>query len=203
MLPLSRPLWFTREPSAQRVAEFLRAQNGAAVSYPAVGATRTKSPAGYNFDHNRVRLGAGDAAFEAARVAIESWTMFPRPWTRITPTKAPIVEGTVVAMLAHALGGWWLNACKIVYVVDETRPLRRFGFAYGTLPAHVETGEECFSVEQHADGSVWYDLRAFSRPHYWPVRLAKPLARGLQRRFARESLRAMQEAVATRVSAHP
>jgi len=48
-----------------------------------------------------------------------------------------------------------------VYVIDETVPVRRFGFAYGTLPAHVEQGEERFSVELHADGAVWYDLRAF------------------------------------------
>jgi uncharacterized protein (UPF0548 family) len=47
-----------------------------------------------------------------------------------------------------------------------------------------------------ADGSVWYDLRAFSRPRYWLVRLTKPLARGLQRRYAVESMAAMQRAVA-------
>src|SRR5256885_10327627 len=34
-----------------------------------------------------------------------------------------------VAMVAHALGFWWLNACRIVYVVDELAPTRRFGFA--------------------------------------------------------------------------
>jgi uncharacterized protein (UPF0548 family) len=99
-------------------------------------------------------------------------------------------------MQAHALGLWWLNACRIVYVIDEAAPVRRFGFAYGTLPAHVEEGEERFSIEQLADGSVWYDLRAFSRPRYWPVRLAKPVARRLQRRFVRESQAAMQRAVA-------
>jgi len=178
----------------------LAAQAHASVSYLEVGATRGEPPSGYNFDHNRTRLGSGDAAFQAACAAVRSWTMFPLPWTTIMPANASISEGTIVAMLAHALGGWWLNACKIVYVVDETVPLRRFGFAYGTLHAHVETGEECFSVEQQPDGSVWYDLRAFSRPRFWPVRLAKPLARGLQRRFACESLAAMRQAVAMSVS---
>jgi uncharacterized protein (UPF0548 family) len=100
-------------------------------------------------------------------------------------------------MQAHALGLWWLNACCIVYVIDETEPVRSFGFAYGTLAAHVERGEERFSVELHADGAVWYDLRAFSRPRYWPVRLTKPLARCLQRRFVRDSQAAMQQAVRT------
>jgi uncharacterized protein (UPF0548 family) len=100
-------------------------------------------------------------------------------------------------MQAHALGVWWLNACRIIYVLDEQAPVRRFGFAYGTLPAHVEQGEERFSVELQPDGSVWYDLRAFSRPRYWPVRLGKPFARRLQMRFVRESMTAMQQAVAT------
>ena len=38
------------------------------------------------------------------------------------------------------LGLWWLNACRIVYVVDEAGPVTRFGFAYGTLPGHAGSG---------------------------------------------------------------
>jgi uncharacterized protein (UPF0548 family) len=151
---------------------------------------------GYSLDHNRVRLGDGPAVFAAASAALRSWRMFPRPWTRIAPADAPIEVGTVVAMQARALGVWWLNACRIVYVLDEDEPVRRFGFAYGTLGAHVEQGEERFSVELHPDGAVWYDLRAFSRPRYWPVRLARPVARMLQRRFVRDSQREMRAAVA-------
>src|SRR5204862_5683672 len=97
---------------------------------------------------------------------------------------------------AHARGLWWLNACQIVYVLDEAGPVRRFGFAYGTMEAHVEQGEERFSVELHPDGSVWYDLRAFSRPRYWPVRIGKRIARRLQARFVRESQLAMRTVVA-------
>ncbi|MEO7798036.1 MAG: DUF1990 domain-containing protein, partial [Opitutaceae bacterium] len=88
-----------------------------------------------------------------------------------------------------------LSGCRVVYVLDEAGPVRRYGFAYGTLEAHVEQGEERFSVELHGDGGVWYDLRAFSRPRFWPVRLAKPLARRLQRRFVRDSQSSMQHAV--------
>ena len=126
--------------------------------------------------------------------------MFPSPWTRIAPANAPIEEGTVVAMLARVYGVWWLNACRIVYVIDERAPIRRFGFAYGTLPGHVESGEERFMIEWLADDTVWYDLRAFSRPRFWLVRLAAPLARGLQRRFVRESKIAMRDAVRCAVS---
>lgn len=165
------------------------------MSYSEVGASRAGAPAGYNLDHNRVSLGHGEEDFAAACAALRAWRMFPRPWTAIAPESAPIQEGQLLAMQARACGFWWLNACRIVYVVDEEVPVRRFGFAYGTLRAHVEQGEECFSVELHRDGGVWYDLRAFSRPRFWPVRLAKPLARRLQWRFVRDSQRAMQEAV--------
>jgi uncharacterized protein (UPF0548 family) len=185
------PAWFFTPPNEEAVGSFLRRQAASAFSYREVGATTGDGPAGYNLDHNRVRLGEGAAVFDAACAALRSWTMFPAPWTRISPADAPIVVGTVVAMQARAVGLWWLNACRIVYVVDEREPVRRFGFAYGTLPAHVEQGEERFSVEWLADDSVWYDLRAFSRPRHWAVKLAKPLARRLQRRFVRDSQRAM------------
>ena len=35
--------------------------------------------------------------------------------------------------MGRAIGFWWLNACRIVYVVDEAGPITQFGFAYGTL----------------------------------------------------------------------
>lgn len=196
MHAVERPIWSIRPPEPETVRAFLRQQEGRAFSYAEVGATRTEAPPGYYFDHNRVLIGHGDEAFARAREAIRTWKMFPRPWTKIVPSEASIVSSQGLAMQAYAMGVWWLNACRIVYVIDQAVPRRRFGFAYGTLAAHVEQGEECFSVEQLANGEVWYDLRAFSRPRYWPVRLAKPLARRLQRRFVRESQRAMKQAVA-------
>ena len=76
--------------------------------------------------------------------------------------------------------------------MDEEGPIVRFGFAYGTLPDHAEKGEERFSVEwHHEDNSVWYDILAFSRPNHPLARLGLPLTRRLQRRFARDSKRAM------------
>lgn len=194
-------MWTRRPPSPERVAAFLADQrrNGE-LSYRDVGASRAGAPAGFDMDHNRVRLGEGERAWAAAVAALRAWTMFPRPWTRIEPAGAPQREGEVVAMIAHIYDVWWLNACRIVYVVDEADANgRRVGFAYGTLRAHVESGEERFMVERRADDSVWYDLRAISRPRYWAARMAKLLARGLQRRFVRESQAAMGAAVARAV----
>jgi uncharacterized protein (UPF0548 family) len=201
MTVATKPRWSLRAPNRARTGAFLAAQLAAdpppPFSYLEVGASRhnAERPRGYALDHNRVQIGIGEAAFESACAAVRAWRMFPSPWTRIAPANTPIRVGEIVVMQAHALGVWWMNAARIVYTIDEHRP-RRFGFAYGTLPAHVEEGEERFSVELHEDGSVWYDLRAFSRPRYWPVRLGRRLARQLQARFVRDSQAAMRAAVA-------
>jgi uncharacterized protein (UPF0548 family) len=182
-------------PGLDEVTAHLTSQRGLPFTYSDVGATRDeREPAGFAHDHNRQRLGHGAGAFDRARQAIRTWTMFPAPLAYIEPLPIPIEVGAQAGVVVHALGLWWLNAARIVYVIDEPR---RFGFAYGTLPGHVECGEERFLVEWQADDTVWYDLRAFSRPGYWPVRAMRPLARVFQRRFGRLSKAAMLAAVST------
>jgi uncharacterized protein (UPF0548 family) len=52
-----------------------------------------------------------------------------------------------------------------VYVIDEEGPVKRFGFAYGALAEHEESGEERFTIEWNRDDDkVWYYILAFSRP---------------------------------------
>lgn len=191
-----------REPTPERVRAALAAQARQTLTYAPVGGTREGArPAGFDHDHHRALVGHGEDDFAAARDALSRWEMFPRPWTRVAwagDGPAPIAEGAVVAPLIRAAGLWWLNAGRIVYTLDEAGPVRRFGFAYGTLPGHVERGEERFSVELHPDGAVWYDVLAFSRPRHRLVRLGYPLARRLQRRFVRESQAALAAAVAAR-----
>lgn len=194
---MNQPRWSWSEPTTAVVADFLARQVSAPFSYSEQGASAAGAPRGYNLDHNRVRVGTGGDDFAAGCAALRAWRMFPAPWTRIDPAGAPIRVGQTVAMIAHAFG-WWVNAARIVYVFDEATPARRFGFAYGTLPAHVEQGEERFMVEMTADNAVWFDLRAFSRPRHPLVALAKPLARRLQRRFVHEAQAAMKQAVASR-----
>ena len=75
-----------------------------------------------------------------------------------------------------------------MYVVDEEEPIRRFGYAYGTLPEHAETGEERFLVEwDQASGQVRYDILALSRQHLLLTRLGYPYVRRVHKRFAKES----------------
>jgi len=95
--------------------------------------------------------------------------------------------------MAHFGGVYWLNACRIVYTVDEDGSVRRYGFAYGTLPGHAECGEERFLIEwDRATDEVVYDILAFSRPRHPLARLGYPLVRMLQKKFARDSVAAMR-----------
>jgi hypothetical protein len=150
----------------QQIAAFLATQRELTFSYAEVGCTRGAPPPGYVLDH-------------------------------IHPRGAPTIPGTDVAVVVRHFGFWSLNACRVLHDVDdEPEPgVRRIGFAYGTLPAHGEIGEERFTVEWHAaDDSVWYDVYALSKPGHPLVRLAYPLARHLQHRFARDSKQAMIDA---------
>ena len=184
-----------RKPTAERLRGFLAAQSKLDFTYPAVGATAAVPPAGYAVDRTRVKLGEGAEAFAAAKAALGRWEHFRLGWVEAWPPDAPVQAGQVVAVVARLFGLWWLNACRIVYVVDDEGPVQRFGFAYGTLPEHAESGKERFTVEWHkADDAVWYDILVFSRPHQLLTRLGYPLARWLQRRFARDSAAAMLRA---------
>lgn len=67
--------------------------------------------------------------------------------------------------------------CRVIWIIDEPK---RKGFAYGTLPGHPESGEECFIVEQTDEGSVWLTVRAFSRPATWWAWAGYPVTRLVQ-----------------------
>ena len=180
-------------PTDYQTQAFIDAEKNKPYSYPEVGCTNTPEPVeGYNNDHNFVELGNGEPTWNAAKEAVRKWKMFPGDWAFITPADTPLRPGEVLAMTARVMGFWWLNSCRIVYIIDNER---QFGFAYGTLPGHAECGEELFIVEKDDRGNVRYTLRAFSQPRHWMARLAYPVARAYQRKFVRDSKRSMQSFV--------
>ncbi len=188
-------MFFLSKPSQDLIRSFVSAQKNQRFSYAEAGNSRERILSGYNSDHNRIRLGTGSDAFGCAIAAIKQWKMFDMPWINLCWPGTPIEPGATVAVLVSHLGFWSLNACRIVYVIEEHGALERYGFAYGTLPDHAAFGEERFAVEYDTnDGAVWYDLFAFSRPG--PIaRLAYPFTRALQKRFARDSKVAMRKAI--------
>jgi uncharacterized protein (UPF0548 family) len=186
-------------PKRESILALLEVERGLRFPYTEVGATRVSgAPRGYTVDHNRVLLGRGPEVFAQAKRAIRGWKMFEMDWLELCWTDAVIEVGSTVGVLVGHYGFWSLNPCRITYVLEERGRVEKFGFAYGTLPGHGEIGEERFSVEfDPQDSGVWYDLYAFSRPGVM-ARMGYPLARALQKKFARDSMVAMQRAVALR-----
>lgn len=179
-------------PSERTLDRLLTELKDAPPTYAEVGATLGGTlPAGYRHDRYSAVVGAGREGFDRARDGIRAWAPHRAAGFRIHPRSAGIEEGaTVLGLLRLGLltvvFGW-----RVVYTIDEPN---RFGFAYGTLPGHPERGEELFTVVHDTDGTVSYQLVAFSRPVGW-ARLGAPVARVLQVDVTRRYLRGMQRYV--------
>lgn len=190
-------------PDESRIRTILASERTGDFSYPEVGASRGDLPAGYTVLRGRVDLGRGSTTFDRAVQALRQWKMFAVPGIQLC-WPVPIQPGEAIAVVIEHFGFWSLNCCRIVYVVDEDGPIRRFGFAYGTLPEHAERGEERFTVEWHRSSDlVCYEIVSFSRPGNTAVKIAYPLARGLQNRFLRHSIAAIVDAVRSMLADEP
>ena len=106
-------------PTEDEIRCFISKQKDSGFSYPEIGTSATTAPPGYNVDHNRIRLGRGEVKWQRAVEAIHAWRMFSLPWVSLYWPSAPIQVGADVALAVHHFGFYSLNACRIVYVIDE------------------------------------------------------------------------------------
>lgn len=176
MVSLSRP-------ASEQIVALLDELREAPFSYREVGATRALPevlPAGYDVDRTELVLGRGAGVWDAAKAGIADWAPFHLPWIHVQAERPP-APGVLAVVMVKVLGVWWTNVSRVVYTIDEAH---RFGFAYGTLAHHAESGEERFLVERAPEtGQVTYRIVAFSRPQHPLARLGYPLVRLAQRRF--------------------
>jgi uncharacterized protein (UPF0548 family) len=187
-------VFLIRRPSSAEIDRFLDQSRQLPLSYGPTGIVRHASDA-RRFDEQVVTIGNGAAAFERARLALTSWKQFNIGWVQVFPKQAPINPGTVVGVLIRHLGFWSLNGARVLYQVGATDDPAAFGFAYGTLANHAESGEELFEVFiDPASGDVKYRIRAVSWPQAVLARVGQPIVRVLQARFRRDSAEAMKRA---------
>lgn len=180
-------MFLLRRPTPQIIERFVSDAREASLSYSPIGIANS-APPGFDCDETMTAIGRGRTDFERARAAVHAWAHFDIGWVEIFPP-ARIATGTAVAVLVQYAGVWSLNACRIVFVIDEPD---RAGFAYGTLADHAERGEELFEVSLDPETDVvTYRIRAVSRPRAAVARLGYPIVRMLQSRFRRDSAAAM------------
>ena len=187
-------MFLTRRPSLETINQFLRDSRDLPLSYSPEGIVRPEF-ASKDIDELIVAIGNGPADFARARAALLDWTQFNIGWVNVFPRRAPVAVGTVVAVQIHHLGFWSLNGCRVLYCVGGHHDETRFGYAYGTLPNHAESGEELFEVSINPKtGDVMYRIRATSRAQATLAWIGQPFVRILQARFRSDSAAAMQRA---------
>ena len=151
----------------------------APLTYPDVGTARSgEVPDGYRGTSRRAVVGHGRAEFERAAGAVLDWRAQRGAGLRVRATGPAGRPGTVVVLTAGLFRLGYDIPCRVVWA--ETVGDER-GFAYGTLPGHPESGEECFLVRLMPEGEVVYEIRVFFRLASRAARLAGPLSLALQR----------------------
>jgi len=189
-------MFLVRRPSQAAIEGFLNAARDLPLSYEPVGMVRDVPVEG-RFDEEVAVIGCGADDFDRARAALAAWKQFDIGWVEVFPKAAPISAGTVVAVLIRHFGFWSLNGCRVVYAAASSKSGHHFGFAYGTLTNHAESGEELFEVFMDPDrGEVRYRIRAKSWPQAAIAHVGQPIVRALQARFRRHSVAAMKRATA-------
>ena len=187
-------MFLPRRPSDEAIDRFLRGSQDLPLSYGPIGIVSDKARRA-SLDVTTVVIGRGRADFERARAALLAWKQFDIGWVETFPRDAPVAMGTVVAILIRHLGFWSLNGCRVVYSVGRPDGDTWFGFAYGTLTNHAESGEELFEVFiEPTTQNVVYRIHAASWPQAMLARLGRPIVRSLQARFRRHSAAAMRRA---------
>ncbi len=128
--------------------------------------------------------------YRRAIQGLRGWEAHRRAGLTLVPDHPPIRQGETVVLAVALPGISVIAACRIVYVVDEAG---RFGFAYATLPAHPEQGEESFLVQRDEEGPSALSSRP-SRGHATPLaRLGSPIARQIQLSVTRRYLKGLAE----------
>ncbi|WP_245802225.1 DUF1990 domain-containing protein [Corynebacterium pacaense] len=125
-------------------------------------------------------MGSGPECFREATRRLLGWEAHRFAGVHVTETGADTVSLRF---------GPTVSPCLIL---DRVTTPTRTVLVYGTLPGHVESGEEAFIIEMHGDATVTGRCVAFSRPARFWARLGAPLARGVQLWITRRYLRGMR-----------
>lgn len=110
--------------------------------------------AGWQIIDRSLVLGSGQACFVQASARLLGWRAHAHARVRVARS------GDVVSLKVGPVR----SRCLIL---TEQRTSDHTALVYGTLPGHVESGEEAFLIDLHPDGTVIGRCVAFSRPDWF------------------------------------
>ena len=136
-------MFYLERPDDAVVQSVLDRSSELRFNFDEPGGTRDgeSAPPGYVSDRYGTELGRGERVFQSARGAIETFAMYPAPWTDVISRRGVEVDAVFVARIRH-LGIWSLNPCRIIDVVDELagRP-RVVAIRHEESPDFTEQGD--------------------------------------------------------------
>ncbi len=163
-------------PSNDRLEQLRANAELDSLTYAREGASITGDhPAGYHWHESEL---TAEVDWNAAKAAIRQWSGHRSKGAVLAPPTPPLAEGSTMAFAVRVMGIWASGTCRIVRLIDEERA---FGFSYGTLPHHPETGEEMFAARDNGDGTVTFRVAAFSKPAGLLTSVLGPIGRLIQR----------------------
>jgi uncharacterized protein (UPF0548 family) len=170
-------------------------QSRRAVTYKPIGiASSNCNLTGYRRDRAELSLGAGTAIFNIAFDSLVNWRAHTGAGFTIFPASIPVREGDTVVLHRSFPFGYLTLCCRVLYMIDE---VDRRGFAYGTLPMHLERGEQVFIIERDANGANRFVIESLSRPAHSITRVLYPITRLIQKRVAKAYLLALTSSIVT------
>lgn len=178
--------------SVEALDRRLAVAQGARPTYAHVGSTLVDAPPPPGVPEHTAAVEAPGTLAAAAR-ALHRWAAHDGIHAHVHNGRAPLEAGTTVLVVAPFGPFEMAVPNRVVGVVDEPR---RFGFAYGTLDGHAETGEERFLAEDLGDGCLRLSVRIHARPGSRLARLGRPVVRRLQDGATRRYLAAWAAAIA-------
>lgn len=152
---------------------------GASLSLAAGQPVNELGLTGWQITDRHLVLGSGHDCFAGASARLLEWRAHAH--ARVQVTRSGDVVGLKVGPIR--------SRCLIL---TEQRTPDRTALVYGTLPGHVEAGEESFLIDLHPDGTVTGRCVAFSRPDRLWARLSAPVTRAAQLAITRAYLRGMR-----------
>jgi uncharacterized protein (UPF0548 family) len=169
----------------REIAARLERAAGEDLTYDHVGSTLADGTQGKRSSRT---LGQGDADFDEAVARLRAWGAHRGIGAVVHPAGAPLEEGLDVVVEMRRGPVAVVVPCRVVQVVDEPG---RLGFAYGTLPGHVEKGEESFLVEKGDDGTVTGTVTVDAALGTLAAKLAAPMVFVIQRWATKRYLSAL------------
>jgi uncharacterized protein (UPF0548 family) len=184
-------VFYFRQPDHEELAAVLASSVLDDLTYAEIGATHDEALPP-RFHHVDVERRVGDSShFERAVEGLATWKAHEGAGMDVFSSERRLMADATV-LTSIKIGPFTVVApCRIIRLWQSDAT---FGFAYGTLPGHPESGEESFALERRNDGT-YFMIRAFSRPASLLVRCGGPVGPAVQRSVTKRYLEGLHRFV--------